>query len=100
MQLPDGRVVNDSDQQVQHAIELVFRHFTAPGSCQKAMRSLRDEGVLLPRHQTSGLHTGQLLWKRPAEAAIYDILRNPVSAGAFVYDRRTGAPGRRPGQRG
>lgn len=100
VRLPDGRVVKDPDQQIQHAIELVFRRFAALGSCQKVMRSLRDEGVLLPRHQTSGLHAGQLLWKRPAEAAIYDILRNPAYAGAFVYGRRTGAPGRRPGQRG
>lgn len=100
VRLPDGRVVKDPDRQVQHAIELVFRRFAALGSCQKVMRSLRDDGLLLPRHQTSGLHAGQLLWKRPSEAAIYDILRNPAYAGAFVYGRRTGRPGRRPGQRG
>ena len=93
-------MVKDPDRQVQHAIELVFRRFAALGSCQKVMRSLRDDGLLLPRHQTSGLHAGQLLWKRPCEAAIYDILRNPAYAGAFVYGRRTGRPGRRPGQRG
>ncbi len=100
VRLPDGRVVKDPDRQVQHAIELVFRRFAALGSCQKVMRSLRDDGLLLPRHQTSGLHAEQLLWKRPSEAAIYDILRNPAYAGAFVYGRRTGRPGRRPGQRG
>ncbi|HEU5424648.1 MAG TPA: recombinase family protein [Nitrolancea sp.] len=100
VRLPDGRVVKDPDRQVQHAIELVFARFAALGSCQKVMRSFRDDGLLLPRHQTSGLHAGQLLWKRPAEAAIYDILRNPAYAGAFVYGRRTGRPGRRPGQRG
>jgi DNA invertase Pin-like site-specific DNA recombinase len=100
VRLPDGRVAKDPDRQVQHAIELVFRRFAALGSCQKVMRSFRDDGLLLPRYQTSGLHAGQLLWKRPSEAAIYDILRNPAYAGAFVYGRRTGRPGRRPGQRG
>ncbi len=100
VRLPDGRVAKDPDRQVQHAIALVFARFAALGSCQKVMRSLRDDGLLLPRHQTSGLHAGQLLWKRPSEAAIYDILRNPAYAGAFVYGRRTGRPGRRPGQRG
>lgn len=100
VRLPDGRVVKEPDQQVQHAIELVFSRFASMGSCQKVLRSLRADGLLLPRHQTSGLHAGQLLWKRPNEAAIYDILRNPAYAGAFVYGRRTGHPERRPGQRG
>ncbi|GAC1561311.1 MAG: recombinase family protein [Herpetosiphon sp.] len=98
--LPDGRVVKDPDQQVQHALELVFTRFAALRSCQKVLRSFRDDQLLLPRHQTSGLHAGQLLWKRPSESAVYDILRNPAYAGAFVYGRRTGRPGRRPGQRG
>jgi DNA invertase Pin-like site-specific DNA recombinase len=100
VRLPDGRVVKDPDQQVQHAIELVFSRFASAGSCQQVLRSFRADGLLLPRHQTSGLHAGQLLWKRPNEAAIYDILRNPAYAGAFVYGRRTGHPDRRPGQRG
>ncbi len=100
VRLPDGRVLKDPDQQVQHAIEIVFARFEELGSCQKVLRSLRDDGLLLPRHQTSGLHAGQLLWKLPSEAAIYDILRNPAYAGAFVYGRRTGYPNRRPGQRG
>jgi DNA invertase Pin-like site-specific DNA recombinase len=61
VRLPDGRVVKDPDQQVQHAIALVFARFAALGSCQRVLRSLRDDGLLLPRHQTSGLHAGQLL---------------------------------------
>jgi len=100
IRLPDGRVLKDPDQQVQHALELIFTRFAELGSCQKVLRSFRDQGLLLPRHQTSGLHAGQLLWKRPSESALYDILRNPAYAGAFVYGRRTGHPNRRPGQRG
>src|SRR4051812_49313086 len=54
--LPDGRVVKDPDQQIQGMVALVFERFAALGSCQKALRSLRNDGVLLPRYQTSGLH--------------------------------------------
>ena len=97
--LPDGRVVKDPDQQVQGMVGLVFERFSALGSCQKVLRSLRNDGVLLPRYQTSGLHAGQLLWKKPSDAAIYDILRNPAYAGAFVHGRRGPHPDRRPGQR-
>ncbi len=100
VRLPDGRVVKDPDQQVQHTLELLFTRFAALGSCHQVLRSLREDGLLLPRRQTGGLHAGQLLWKWPSESAIYDILRNPAYAGAFVYGRRAGHPNRRPGQRG
>jgi DNA invertase Pin-like site-specific DNA recombinase len=99
VRLPDGRVVKDPDQQVQHAIALVFERFATLGSCQQVLRSLRRDGLLLPRHQTSGLYAGQLLWKKPSEAALYDLLRNPAYAGAFVYGRHYPHPDRRPGQR-
>lgn len=91
--LPDGRVVKDPDVQIQHALELVFERFTALGSARQVLRSLCAENILLPRHQTSGFHAGQLLWKRPSESAIHEILSNPAYAGAFVYGRRPLAPG-------
>jgi DNA invertase Pin-like site-specific DNA recombinase len=87
VRLPDGAVVKDPDDQIRHAIELVFAKFEELGSCSKVMRYLRDAGVLLPRRQTAGLYKGQLLWKRPTHAAIYDMMRNPAYAGAFVYGR-------------
>lgn len=99
VRLPDGRVVKDPDQQVQAMIALVFARFAALGSCQKVLRSLRDDDLLLPRHQVAGLYAGQLVWKKPSDAALYDMLRNPAYAGAFVYGRHRPHPDRRPGQR-
>jgi DNA invertase Pin-like site-specific DNA recombinase len=89
VRLPDGRVVKDPDQQVQRALALVFDRFRALGSCQKVLRALRDEGVALPRGQTAGPAAGELLWKPPTEGAVYEVLRNPAYAGAFVYGRHT-----------
>jgi DNA invertase Pin-like site-specific DNA recombinase len=94
----DGQVVKDPDQQIQRTIDLVFARFAALGSCQKVLRTLRDDGLLLPRRQVAGLHAGQLLWKRPSEAALYDILRNPAYAGAFVYGRKGRDADRRSGR--
>jgi DNA invertase Pin-like site-specific DNA recombinase len=94
----DGRVVKDPDLQVQHTIALVFARFTRLGSCQKVLRSLRDDGVLLPRRQHGGLHAGQVLWRKPTQAALVELLHNPAYAGAFVYGRRGPHPQRRPGQ--
>jgi hypothetical protein len=64
------------------------------------LRYLRREQVLLPRQQTGGRHAGALLWKRPTLTALYEILKNPAYAGAFVYGRRPrdltrAQPGRR-----
>ena len=94
----DGRVMKDPDLQVQHTIDLVFTRFVALGSCQKVLRSLRDDGVLLPRRQHGGLHAGQVLWRKPSHTAIAEMLHNPAYAGAFVYGRRGPHPQRRPGQ--
>jgi DNA invertase Pin-like site-specific DNA recombinase len=93
--LPDGTVIKDPDDQVRHAIELVLSSFEELGSCQKVLRYLRDENVLLPRRQAAGPQCGELIWKPPSDAAIYDIIRNPAYAGAFAYGRTQGDPTRR-----
>ena len=98
VRLADHRVIKDPDLAVQHAIELVFSRFAELGSCQKVLRNFRDDGILLPRRQRAGLHAGQLLWRKPTQAALIDILHNPAYAGAFVYGRRGPHPQRRPGQ--
>lgn len=95
VRLPDGRVGKDPDIQVQHAIELVFASFTAHGSACQVVRRLRADNILLPRRQTGGFRAGQLLWKRPNQSSIYEILQNPAYAGAFVYGRRPLAAGSR-----
>jgi DNA invertase Pin-like site-specific DNA recombinase len=88
IRLEDGRVVKDPDERIQHTIVLVFQRFTALGTCQKVLRSLRDDGIVLPRRHVTGPHAGELLWRRPSAAALYAILHNPAYAGAFAYGRR------------
>lgn len=94
MRLDDGSVVKDPDEGIRHTIELVFHSFDEHGSGRQVVLALHEAGVLLPRRQTGGLYHGQLLWKEATEAAIYEILRNPAYAGAFVYGRRPGDPAR------
>jgi DNA invertase Pin-like site-specific DNA recombinase len=98
LRLTDSRVVKDPDLQIQHALDLIFERFAALGSCQKVLRWFRDEGILLPRRQRGGLHAGQVLWRKPTQAALIEVLHNPAYAGAFVYGRRRQNPNRRPGQ--
>ena len=46
----------------------------------------------LPRHQTSGLYAGEVLWKAPTLSALHSILKNPAYAGAFAHGRRQADP--------
>lgn len=94
--LSGGQVVKDPDQHVQKTISLVFERFQELGSAQKVLRSFRDDSVMLPRRQVAGERAGQLIWRKPNDAAIYDILRNPAYAGAFVYGRHGQEPGEDP----
>lgn len=98
VRLEDGRAVKDPDVHVRRAIELVFERFEELGSAQKAMRSLKEDGLLLPRRQVAGLNAGELLWKLPSVDAVYGILHNPAYAGAFAYGRTGANPDRRPGR--
>ncbi len=93
----DGRVVKDPNERIQRTVALVFARFAELGSVPKVLRRFRDDGLLLPRYQTAGPRTGELLWKAPTAAALYAILRNPAYAGAFAYGRRGPS---RPGQGG
>ncbi len=99
VRLEDGRVAKDPDRQVQHAITLVLERFAHLGSCQQVLRSLRADHVQLPRRQTGGPRGGAIIWKPPTDHAVYEIVRNPAYAGAFVYGRHAPPPGGRPGGR-
>jgi len=94
----DGGVVKDPDRAVQHAITLVFQTFLARKAASQVVRLLRDQGLRLPRRQRNCV----LVWRTPTVAAVIAILRNPASAGTFVYGKtRTQVPlgGGRPQQR-
>jgi DNA invertase Pin-like site-specific DNA recombinase len=97
VRLEDGRVVKDPDVHVRRTIEFVFERFEELGSAQKVMRSLKEDGLLLPRRQVAGLQAGELLWKLPSVDAVYGILHNPAYAGAFAYGRTGANPDKRPG---
>jgi DNA invertase Pin-like site-specific DNA recombinase len=56
--LPDGRVVKHPDAHVRRAIALIFERFASLGTVPKVLKSLRGDGVLLPRFRYGGLHTG------------------------------------------
>jgi DNA invertase Pin-like site-specific DNA recombinase len=93
-------VMLDPDEQVQHAIRLVFAKFSELKSINRMLRYFRRTGVLLPVRPRGGPNRGQLEWRRPNQSTLQNILRNPLYAGAYSYGRyrvdprRTGRGGK------
>ena len=91
----EGEVMLDPDVSVQHRIRLAFEKFHELGTMQKVLMYFLRHELKLPRRQTSGLYSGQTLWKEPSAAALASILKNPAYAGTFAYGRRIADPARR-----
>lgn len=82
-----GQVVKDPDQRVQEAIALVFRKFRELASGRQTFLWFRMHGVDLPGNKSRG---GQMrvVWQRPTNSFLQNLLRNPSYAGAYVWGRR------------
>ena len=88
VRLNDGTVLKDPDERVRQTLDLIFTTFRELPSCGKLLNYLCRNDILIPRRQISGVHQGDILWKRPTYGALYEILTIPTYAGTFVYGRR------------
>lgn len=80
-----GRLCFDPDEQIQHALCLLFRRFRIDGTANAAIRYFIDNDLRFPvRH----LASGETRWGNPIPSTIGGILRSPIYAGAYVYGRR------------
>ena len=81
------RLVIDPDQGVRDAIALVFRKFRETGSARQTVNWFHEHGVELPVNKS---RNGKLkiIFQVPATSHVFEILRNPIYAGAYVYGRR------------
>ena len=80
-----GKVVLHADRRVCEAIRLVFSKFRELWSVRQTFQWFRDHDVELPANPIQGT---RLVWKRPSQSLVADILRNPFYAGAYVWGRR------------
>jgi len=72
------------DLRVQQAIQLVFDKCLELGSARQALLWLREQGLQMPVNRN---HRGDVVWKPPATSWLYQVLTNPVYAGAYAYGR-------------
>jgi len=82
-----GQVVLDPDQQVQHAVRLVFDWFDQFGSALAVVQQFSTHHLLFPTRAWGGGHPGELTWLPLSHSRILEVLHNPAYAGAYVYGR-------------
>ena len=82
-----GQVVKDPDLRVQEAIALVFRKFRELASGRQTFLWFRTHGVDLPVNK-SRCGAMRVVWQRPTNSFLQNLLRNPYYAGAYVWGRR------------
>lgn len=96
---PSGEVILDPDEEVQLAVRTVFDEFDRIGTIHGVLRALKREGVRIGVRRRTRPNLGKLEWRRPQRGMVFNILRNPVYAGAYAYGRRQVDPRRqKPGR--
>ena len=77
----DQRLEKDPDRRVQEAVSLVFDQFERIGSVRQALLWFHEHALDLPAVNPRG----EVHWKRPIYATLYQMLTNPAYGGAYAY---------------
>ncbi len=92
---PAGEVVMDPDEQVRGVVRLCFEKFQEIGTGRGVCLYLVRHGIRFPFRAHTGPERGVLRWRAPATCTVYDVLRHPFYAGAYVHGRRQTDPRRK-----
>lgn len=80
----DGRLEMTPDLRVQQALRLSFAKFFELGSARQVLLWMREQGLKMPVNRN---HRGEVIWKTPSFSWLYQVITNPIYAGAYVYGR-------------
>jgi DNA invertase Pin-like site-specific DNA recombinase len=87
----EGEIRLHSDEAVTGALRTIYDKFTELGSARQVWLWFRSQNLSLPLHPLglvpSLANCHQLRWIAPTYIAIYNVLSNPVYAGAYVYGK-------------
>ena len=83
-----GEVVYDPDAQVQHVVRLILRTCAELGTLHALLRYLVQHDMQRGVRLREGPVKGPLEWRRPNRMTLQNILKHPLSAGAYASGRR------------
>jgi DNA invertase Pin-like site-specific DNA recombinase len=83
----DGGIALDPDEQVRSVVAMVFDLFAEFGSVPKVHAHFVAHNLSLGMRAYRGPQRGQLVWRPARRSTLYEMLRHPAYAGAYVYGR-------------
>lgn len=78
----------DPDEAVRAAVRAVFARYVIEPTACAVVRWARANAFLFPTRRTWDTDQSEVVWKPLGVSRLYEMLRNPVYAGAYVYGRR------------
>ncbi len=84
---PTGQVVLDPDEEIQHAVRLVFDLFEHHRSALAVVKHFADHGLQIPDRLWTRQRKGEVVWTPLRHSRVLAMLHNPFYAGAYVYGR-------------
>jgi DNA invertase Pin-like site-specific DNA recombinase len=84
---PTGQVVLDPDEEIPHAVRLVFDLFAHHRSALAVVKHFADQGLQIPDRLWTRRRKGEGVWTPLRHARVLSMLHNPFYAGAYVYGR-------------
>ena len=84
---PVGQLVLDPDEQIQHAVRLIFDVFDNSSSAMAVVKHFLANHLRFPRRIWSGASKGQVVWGPLKYARAIWVLHHPAYAGTYVYGR-------------
>jgi recombinase len=84
---PTGQVVLDPDEEIQHAVRLVFDLFAQHRSALAVVKHFAVHGLQIPDRLWTQQRKGDVVWTPLQHGRVLSMLHNPFYAGAYVYGR-------------
>jgi DNA invertase Pin-like site-specific DNA recombinase len=84
---PTGQVVLEPDEEIQHAVRLVFDLFERHCSALAVVKHFADQGLQIPDRLWTRRRKGEVVWTPLRHARVLSMLHDPFYAGAYVYGR-------------
>jgi DNA invertase Pin-like site-specific DNA recombinase len=84
---PAGQVVLDPDEEIQHAVRLVFELFAQHRSALAVVKHFADHGLRMPDRLWTRQRKGEVVWTPLRHSRVLSMVHNPFYAGAYVYGR-------------
>ena len=84
-----GQIGLDPDEEIQHAVCLVFEVFARSKSALAVVKHFAEHRLQIPDRLWRRERKGEVVWRPLRHARVLSILHNPFYAGAYVYGRTT-----------